>query len=168
MKKLPGKKSGALPNKKSKAIYEDAILEVLIRETKHQITEPIDLIIYLVENYHPDFSVKKRGSPKRWTPVIQAILAVEIDNLKAKGTKSRREAAKILTSHKLLKKMKPSYSFKTEGAGTDQFEAADKSVRRNYSWVYESVKQSYQKYLDANNLKGWEQFVSTCIDLPRK
>jgi hypothetical protein len=167
--KNPSKKIlGALPDAKSKAFYEDAILEMLLHETNHQIKDPLALLIYLTETYHPVFQKKQRGKPTRWTPLLKAVLAVEIDNLRDAGVKSRKEAAKVLAVHPIWEKMKPSYNAKSASAGAEQFEAVDKLIRRTEKTAYLSAQRIYQKYLKDSNLNGWYAFISFQINLPQR
>jgi hypothetical protein len=164
MKKVPKKSLGGLPSFQ----YEDGLFDFLYQETKYQITDPIDLVIYLTENYHPAFNIKARGRATRWSPLIKAMLAVEIDQLKATGIKSRKEAAKLLTEHEIWKRMAPLFNKRDKTAGADQFETADKEIRRNGKDTYESVQKLCKKYLAANDLKGWNRSVSKAIDRQQK
>jgi hypothetical protein len=164
MIKPPKKPLGALPSYQ----YEDALFDFLYQETKYLITDPINLVIYLTEKYHPAFNIKVRGRSTRWTPYIKALLAVEIDHLKATGTKSRREAAKLLTEHEVWKSMTPPFNRRDKTAGADQFEAVDKEIRRKEKVLYESVKKIHKKYLVANDLKTWNRSVLRAIDKQQK
>jgi hypothetical protein len=168
MKKLQGKQSGALPNEKSKAIYEDAILEMLFDETNYQIKDLLALLVYMTEKYHPAFNIKVRGRPTLWTPFIKALLAVEIDHLKATGIKSRKEAAKLLTEHETWKSMTPLFNRRNKTAGADQFEAKDKEIRIKEKDLYESVQKRHKKYLATNDLEGWNRLVLNAIDRQQK
>lgn len=164
MIKPPKKPLGALPSHQ----YEDTLFDFLYQETKYQITDPIDLVVYLTENYHPAFNIKSRGRTTRWSPLIKAMLAVEIDELKAAGIKSRKEAAKLLTEHEIWKRMAPPFNKRDKTAGADQFEAADKAIRRNEKDLYESVQRLFKKYLAASDLKGWNRSVLNAIDREQK
>jgi hypothetical protein len=164
MIKAPKKPLGALPSNQ----YEDALFDFLYQETKYQITDPIDLVIYLTEKYHPEFNIKSRGRAIRWTPFIKALLAVEIDHLRANGIKSRKEAAKSLTENEIWRRMSPPYNSRDKTAGTDQFIAVDKWIRRNGQDEYESAQRAYKKYLSANDLDGWKRFVMRTIDKNQK
>ena len=164
MIKPPKKSLGALPSYQ----YEDALFDFLYEETKYLITDPYDLVIYLTEKYHPAFNIKVRGRPPRWTPFIKALLAVEIDRLKAAGIKSRKEAAKLLTEHETWKSMTPLFNSRNKTAGADQFEREDKEIRRKEKDLYESVQKRHKKYLATNDLEGWNRLVLNAIDRQQK
>lgn len=152
------------PNKDS----EDFILEFLLKETNYEIKDLIGLIMYLVHNYHPDFKLVVKGRKKRWNPLIEASLAVQIDTLKANGCKSRYEAATRIARDSVWIKMCPEYN-RNSNSGIEQFIRMDKRARRKSNkTIYEKVTGIHSNYLKKNDLRGWRKFVSKIIDLQKK
>lgn len=148
--------------------FEDLILELLLKETNYKIKDLIGLIIYLVHNYHPDFKLIVKGRKKRWNPLIEASLAVQIDILRANGCKSRREAAALIAQDNLWRKMCPEYN-RNSISGIEQFIRMDKKARlTSNKTIYEKVTGIHSNYLKKNDLRGWEKFVSKIIDLQKK
>jgi hypothetical protein len=82
-------KPGLLATKKDVGQYQKDLniyksyLATLIHE-ESGLSSPQDLVMYLVEKYHPKYSIKQKvGAKTKWSDLLNCVIAVEIAALRA-------------------------------------------------------------------------------------
>lgn len=158
----PLKGVNALLQGKPQKEYENSINDYLLRlfseiSKEAGTSDPYALVIYLAEQYHPNFiSKNKRGAKLKWNPLLKAMLSVSVDSLH-KSNEPRKTAIFQLLNHGAWALL-----VKESTNPFDIFEKAYKEGKKSslYGFAKTLYQQSYQNDLGMS----WENDVKKVID----
>jgi len=135
--------------KSQKAYLTNMFIE-LSKEAKS--TDPICMLVYMAEKYHPSFKNKgTRGAKLKWSTPLKAMLTITVDDMVSKG-QNKKSALHKLTTHPDWKKLIKSESLD----GWEALNRASKDGKKNKN-IYNCMKAIHEK------LEDWDKFVSIMI-----
>ncbi len=115
-----------------------------------------ELVIYLCENYHSDFKIKKtRGAKTKWSDYLKAMLAVEIEYRRKESGSTKRAIHDLIEDpiwQRMFSKSKDAYGLAKEMA-KDGKKGTDYKIAR-----FEYLESANEGYI------GWNKEVKKMID----
>jgi len=141
------------PDSEYKKQYNSYLTNMFISLSKEaRSTDPINIIVFLAEKYHPEFRHKEIRGPKlKWSPPLKAMLAVTIEEMIASGEK-RKSALYKLSKHPQWKQMIKEDSL-------DPCELLNKAAKEGKSTrsIYKFFKLVHE------TSDNWDDITSTAI-----
>jgi len=141
------------PDSKHQKDYKSYLTNMLVALSKEaKSTDPINIIVFMAEKYHPKFKSKeKRGPKSKWSTSLKAMLAITIEEMIASG-ENRKSAL-----HKLSKN--PDWSQMIKEDSLDGSEALNKAAKEGKADknIYKCFKLIYEISDD------WNELVSLTI-----
>lgn len=141
------------PNSKYQKDYKSYLTNMFICLTEEaKSTNPVDVIVFMAEKYHPTFKNKeKRGPKSKWSSSLKAMLAITIEEMIASGD-NRKSALHKLSRHPEWKKMIRDDSLD----GCEALNKAAKEGKANKN-IYKCFKSIHKS---SNN---WNELISLTI-----
>lgn len=138
--------------------YYSFLLKKIQEESN--LKDPISIVIYLCEKYHPDLKIKeKRGAKTKWSNLLKATLAVDLEAKKKKGESNKTAIYELISSPNWAKMFKKSNSTADLVKNLSLNGKKDKLSYKLVKIVYEDCQKGGKKFAE-----NWDAFIKEGVD----